>query len=81
MRRLLLLLIALPAAPALRGCERLCAPYAAGKKVGVFCPEDVDETRSITARGRGSCSCIRRPVRASSPNRCCERTRSRPAAT
>jgi hypothetical protein len=43
MRRLLLLLIALPAAPALRGCERLCAPYAAGKKVGVFCPEDVDE--------------------------------------
>ena len=43
MRRLLLLvLIALLAALALSGCERLCAPNAAGKKVGVFCPESAD---------------------------------------
>jgi PKD domain len=42
MRRLLALLVALPAALALGGCERLCAPNAAGEKVGVFCPESED---------------------------------------
>ena len=42
MRRRLVVLIALPAALALSGCERLCAPNAAGKFVGVFCPESED---------------------------------------